>query len=524
MNPYKVIIIDDESIIIEGLKIVIDWEKYHCEIIGSASDGIEGLKLIKELQPDIVISDISMPDFNGIEMITEALSFCRCRFIILSGYPDFNYAKQCISLGITEYLLKPVEENELISALLKVQKELEADQEVQKAFIEIDDYSHKLTTYEQDEYLRDIINSWFDSPEEFRHTLDFYDLKLPEATAYGCIAFQIHDSTLSHHDFRENFTNSLRNIFSGTPLLFYYGNHIFIAIIAAFSVIKKEDFSAALSHMQLMSEKENIHFAIGIGDFYQEIHKLYLSCKQAVYALSYQLIRGADSVNPFGNDLKNAHFILSVPKQLWDNYEQSLYEQSFSSISFAIRKIYDVIRDLPQMSVLGMQINSLNVIMICIQHINEQDEFFSLSDHTPKCFQQISELTEIDQMEKYVENVVYGLVSSVQSDDYQKPTELITQIENYVNAHPYEDLTLSAVAQIFYVSPVYLSQVFKKQTGKLYIDYVTNIKINAAKKLLLSTNLMVYEIAEKLNYKDARYFSKLFEKKTGMKPSSFRKP
>lgn len=523
MELYKVIIIDDEPIIIEGLKIIINWEKYNCKIIGSASDGEEGLKLIQDLRPDIVITDICMPGSNGIEMIENVLSFCECRFIILSGYSDFNYAKQCITLGITEYLLKPVGEEDLIHAVLKVQEQLKEKYRSQQAYLQARQFQQQLTMLEQDEYLRDTLNSWFESPEEFIHTLNFYDIVLPQSNYYGCVAFQTCEETTIRQDFRNTFVRILKDFFSQPFLIFYYGQNTFIVIVGFSHSYTTEELSEYILKLKKELELSSVYCTIGIGNLYAFPNKLYLSCRQSVCALSYQIIRQENSVNPFGKDLKQTYSSLSIPQRLWEEYEQSLEREHFADISLSIRKIFDFMRELSHLSLLNIQINSLHLIMLSIQYITERAAVFSQTERFSNCFQQISTFTEIEQLEKYVENTVYSFINTIHTDIYKHPVELITKIENHINSHPYEDLTLTTVAQLFYISPIYLSQIFKKETGELYSDYVTNIKINAAKRLLHSTDLMVYEIADKLHYKDNRYFSKLFEKKTGMKPSEFRR-
>ena len=108
MKTYRVILVDDEPIILQGLQILINWASYGFEIVGCASDGAEGLHLIQTLSPDLVISDIQMPNMSGVEMISQAHDIYRCKYIVLSGYSDFSYAQQCISYGVQEYLLKPV--------------------------------------------------------------------------------------------------------------------------------------------------------------------------------------------------------------------------------------------------------------------------------------------------------------------------------------------------------------------------------------------------------------------------------
>jgi len=520
MANYKVILIDDEPLITQGLQILIDWEACGCEIAACASDGIEGLNLIKSLKPDIVISDIRMPNCSGIDMIRKVLSIRPCKFIILSGYSDFSYAKQCMSIGVQEYLLKPVVDTELIQALKKIQEQLSQQEKAQMTQSQLEGANLQLLTLALDDVLRDIMSSYFETDEDFRIALANYDIFFPTGHTYLAAAIQI--ST------QENMMSARQAIWDGLnglseySLLFCHENNTYMGIFALPVSISLQIFYEKLSFLhQSLCRKLSSDICIGIGHSYTFAHQLPLSSKQAVYALSYKIIRGARSVNPFDTNLKNAHFIQTIPNELWSTYRHSLLQSNFASISNTIRNIYHYMEDVSDMPLLGIQINALNLIMTCILHLTESET--APSYENVDFMQQISSIQTAKELELYTKNIVYSLINHSQGTEIVKPNELISQVENYINFNYLEDLSLMTLAQMFYISPIYLSRAFKKQTGQLYLDYVTQVKINAAKKMLITTDLMVYEIAERLHYKDNKYFSKLFEKKTGKKPSEFRR-
>lgn len=522
MARYKVLLIDDEPIILQGLHILIDWDALNLEIVGSASDGIQGLELIRELKPDIVISDIRMPNCTGVDMIRQAHNLYPCQFIVLSGYSDFAYAKQCISFGVQEYLLKPVTDSELTQALEKVIKLLDNRKESDDALIRLDDMNQQLQLLARDDILRDIFNSYFETDEDFYLSLSDYELSFPKGACFLAVAFQF-SAAQNTGNIRETLSGQL-NFFSASFLLFYYGNNTYMGIFSFCNESEADAFNEQIHtlHSDLCScLKADI--SIGIGNTYPFAYQAFLSCKQAIYALSYKIIRGSSSVNPFDSNLKSAHFIQNIPDELWNTYRKSLLQPNFASISNAIHKIFYYMMVSSDMPLLGIQINALNLIMTCIQYLSETPSSTSYSYENMNFMQQISSIQSAGELEKYSENIIYSLLNDSRENELTKPGELVSKVENYINSNYLEDLSLVTVAQIFYISPIYLSQTFKKQTGQLYLDYVTQVKINAAKKMLLTTDLMVYEIAERLHYKDSKYFSRLFEKKTGKKPSEFRK-
>ena len=180
MRRYKVLLVDDEPYILEGLQILLDWSLYHCDIVGTAINGIDGLQKICDLQPDIVISDIQMPQNSGIEMIEKAADCASCKFIILTGFSDFSYAKQCISLGVEEYILKPIEVESLIQAIQKVQAQLQ------------NEASHRQIAYRAQDYRwRDFVSTYFDSIDDLQLAMADYELELPSECAYCCALLHI---------------------------------------------------------------------------------------------------------------------------------------------------------------------------------------------------------------------------------------------------------------------------------------------------------------------------------------------
>ncbi|MEG2187286.1 MAG: response regulator, partial [Clostridia bacterium] len=136
---YKVLLVEDEDLIRKGLRYAIDWQSVDCVVVGEAENGEEGLSLIKKLQPDIVVTDVKMPGLDGLEMLRAGASLADCKAIIISGYDEFAYAQKAVSLGVTEYLLKPIDFDMLYAALRKVAKEKSADRKV-RALLENDQF------------------------------------------------------------------------------------------------------------------------------------------------------------------------------------------------------------------------------------------------------------------------------------------------------------------------------------------------------------------------------------------------
>ena len=151
---YRVLIVEDEDIIRKGIAYTMDWVGMGCTIVGEAANGQEGIDKIKELQPDIVLADIMMPVMDGIEMIRKVREIVSCKFVILTSYADFDYAKQAIDLDVSAYLMKPVDEEELKNSIAKIVLEIEKEHKLSQ----IDKDTVFIKTEKENDYIRHILD------------------------------------------------------------------------------------------------------------------------------------------------------------------------------------------------------------------------------------------------------------------------------------------------------------------------------------------------------------------------------
>lgn len=524
MDNYKVLLIDDEHLITEGLKVLIDWSLYNCEIIGTADNGIDGLDLIKKTKPDIVFTDIQMPNMTGLDMIKEAQSICNCFFIILSGYSDFNYAKQCLSLDVKDYLLKPIEETQLIKTLNEVINRINEVHAHSQHIKYLEENNQYLNNLSKDFILHDFLRMDFDNTEECIGFLNHYNIQFPKSTSFLCFIFQSLDDVKSFQLHRKHYHMLLNDYFKEF-LLFSYDSSSFMCILGINAFLTLQKISTnLLSFVKDIQNEFNITVTIGIGKPFTNLKKINISINQALFALSFQIITGLGSVNYFEHQLKNVHYISVIPDTMMEDYKSSFSTMDYNSISKNLDIIFDYITCSLNLPIVGVEINTFNFILICIQQLSNLDNNSTLLNYKDlNCFEKISKIKNIGLLKKYVKDVIYDLLDLVNKNSFKNNATIIDKIRLYVNEHIYEDTSLLTVANEFYLSPVYLSKFFKKETGVLYLDYIVQVKLDTAKTLLTTSDLMIYEISEKLGYKDSKYFSKLFEKKTGYKPSTYRK-
>lgn len=525
MRKFKVLLADDEYLILQGLKVLIDWPLYNCELVAEADDGRKCLAMIEQYHPDIVITDIRMPNLSGIDLIRMTTPRFHCRFIILSGYSDFEYARQCMALGVREYLLKPVEEELLIGAIRRIQKQIEEETARSIEFQNLAEQKEKVEQLSRDYFLRDFVNSYFEETDDLPSLLKRENLSLPANAFYCCVLLELPGQRDGIHAYRKPIKGVLDERFPAGFLVFHYEEESYMVILAfGEKPAHKELVRRVEGARKEISSRAGCRVTVGVGECFREMYKIPVSARQAQLAMAFRIVHGENSVNSFSVGLENAHFTLAIPKALVSEFRGAVAALNGYEISRSLQKIFSYLDELKDMPLLGVQINAINLILICIQCVEEMNARRApIRYEMLDCYDRIARLEGRKQIAAYVENVVYTLVNGIQRAEGAKPSELMMRVQEYLRDHVFEDISLVTVAQVFFISPIYLSRRFKKEMGLLYIDYVTSLKMNVAKQLLLSSDLMIYEIANKLGYRDVKYFSQLFRGKWGASPTEYRR-
>lgn len=531
----KVLIVDDEEIICNLISSLVDWEKYHMQLLGCVYDGEEAFEEICEKHPDVVITDIRMPGMDGLEMIRGAREAnISVYFLILSGYKDFSYAQEAIRLGASAYLLKPVDEDELLHTLLKIQAEHEvvaeqskeqevlsqqledSRQKVWSAFLldllearELEKYGLKDITEEElnrvyaielkKEFYRVVMLKW-DNPygniteEESKYLtskcVDYFCTCLPEALIW--YTAQTKEGMLVILNGSEEET--------GTRVV--------------------EAFRKTKSHASAFSEGM---VSAGISQMNRQLLSLPELVKQAEKACCLRIFQGCgkmleyqeSSFKGFKSEelmsLKNAKELQQCLELMdWERgteFTRGLFKQIPEGVDPDI--CYQLHRwilteFLQGMSYLGAEFeNAQGIIDIMCQEI--------------RCS------SSIDQIIRGTNHQIKGILKSCKEQSFLKENRLTNIAKEYIRKNYNKDIRLAEVAEQVYLSPTYFSTIFKRETGMNFNEFLTEYRLERAKELLKNLEYHVNEVGAQVGYEDAKYFSKLFRKIVGISPRDFRK-
>ncbi|MFD0678352.1 MULTISPECIES: response regulator [unclassified Paenibacillus] len=520
----RLILVDDEKGIVDGLKIMISRYIPECEVVGAAYNGLEGFKLIQKLQPDIVITDIRMPQSDGLDMIRMLKDKgCQTKFILLSGYADFEYARRGMQLGVQFYINKPVEEEELRDCVYQVIEAIRADN---AKLQEVDELKQEVHSRIQESALRDILDVGSDNAlmEELLRIA-----RIPtEGACFACILLEFDGNVDALKEF------GLQPVFyqidqalgqyRGVYRFRYSGAQVSVVVTHGGSI----GYADLVRSVQRLKDKVyrelKLSMNVGIGTIQKQAGGISQSFEEARYALSYKVVKGGDTVIPFPEIRNLTGRSHAVPEDMIAKLEAGLDNMDEMECVGIIREIFRGMEAEPSIGPADLQLHCLNILLSSVRKMSfqqlQQNDF--LGRHILS-LEGISRFRTLVSLEEWMVQVIRRIIAFKLAHKIPKKKDIITEVKEYVSTHYNEPITLADLAARFFINPYYLSQYFKQKTGDTYVNFLTQIRIGKAKELLENTDLKVYEICQMVGYSDTQHFARLFEKLTGSKPREYRK-
>ncbi len=519
----RVMIVDNEAAIRKGLIHCIHWEDLGCQIVAQAEDGVTALEQMQTARPNIVISDIRMSDMDGLELarvISERYS--KTQVIILTGYPDFSYAQRAIQYHVIDFVLKPTTVESLTHAIEKAKAAIFKDRSNQSLQQELATTSEKNVRLQRSMLLQDLLHRTACSQLYIFNRLAQLNLDLSSYFVLKLHIAPLEGETLSEQECSDALTRSweiLADCLSDYPLyLITRGMQECYGVVCATG----EAPITALCHdaVNIVGTLPQFTFFIGISNCRENPIVLADAADEASQAAQFA---------SFSPDQPVLHFseLHTFSTQLTDE----IYDQ-LCAIKSAIdsrndaevsRRLDDIFSFLCAHKV---PLDTMRNVCVYIHQFSMDLQFPQTAEHrmakgNVSTLKHILETSSFAEMEECTRTFVSQMLELSQSSG-TNPDTLIHSIRNYVDTHYEDSLSLELLAQHFYLSPSYLSRIFKRETGVNLSTYLQNVRIEAAKVLLRTTDLKSYEVAERIGISDPVYFSRIFKKVTGLKPKDYR--
>lgn len=518
LRKIKVLIVDDEFLIRNLLKLRIPWNELDMEVVAEASSAEEAMNIIDSNLPDIILTDICMPFMNGIELSKNIKAkYPNIKILIISGHDDFEYAKKSIKIGVSDYILKPIIPEDIKSILSEIKTEIlierQANTEIQILKNNLDDNLNIL----RKNFIDNLFSTTFDRNDIYNKIL-FLKLNITDINSIfqvsivSIISDNINNINLLYDNI-SNITKTQNNI----STLLYDNNKVLI--ISNNKYIDFISFNKDL-HINLQNSfKQQIY--IGIGNTYLDIYNLKESYKEALSTLNYLILTNFTSILYFGDiDHKNDTYLLLNTKT-FDKLLLSIKNGLEDKIDPLIDELFNniIFTDIDKLKL--ETFNIISKIQDLFTESKTSNTNFNQIENNP--YYSISQLIELPEIIKYLKKLSITVMLEINPTQNKKVSKLINNIKKYIEDNICSgDISLSSVAKEFYISPSHLSRLFKNETNCTFIEYVTRVRMELSIKLLKETDLRVYQIAEKIGV-DPHYLSIVFKKYTGISINDFRK-
>ncbi|MGN0205371.1 MAG: response regulator [Coprococcus sp.] len=531
----KVFLVEDESVIREGFRDKIPWEQYGFQLVGEASDGEMALPMIRKLKPNVLITDIKMPFMDGLSLseIVKA-EYPKMKIIIISGYDDFEYARQAITAGVDQYLLKPVTRLTLRNVMLEMKEKIEQEME-QKDYQA--QYQDEIQEFEQFS-LRRFFEKMLDGELTVKEIYEEAAQKSIELTAdcYSLILFTIYEKNESSSmESRERFTRKQDEVFHyflrrPQYILFRMNINCYGVLIKSETFHMQTLIDNSLAHIRdvCTSENEVLDWYVAVGSSVERLSMLPQCYKQVNHYFAYRFIMPdlhvlseSTLAGYLGDqDEKNigdVDFLQMDPEIIRDFLVRGVDREIIDFVESYLSNIQNAIKSKMFRSYVILNIRFAIVSFLESIGADKNDYMDDIEQAV-----QIIRKEESDVFEYFVEMLQVAMRIRDQINNYQGGKILKKALEYIDSNYDKNSLSLNMVAESVGASANYLSAIFSQGMQKTFVEYVTEKRIEKAKKLLRQTDKTSGEIAKAVGYKDAHYFSFVFKKLQGCSPREYR--
>lgn len=535
MEKIKIFLVEDEIVIRNGIKNSIEWEKEGYEFVGEASDGELAYPMILKEKPDILITDIRMPFMDGLELSRLAKQeLPDIRILILSGYDEFDYAKEAIRIGVTEYLLKPVSASKLLESLKGVSQLIRQEKEEKELLKRYAEDMQENTEREKLKLFGQLISGGLSTAEAISLGRQ-YDMNL-SAHVYEIVLFKFFSviGVGGKPNLVVEACESLEGMIRNIPYIYIFQRGIdgWAFLLTADDEEQMEQKTSRLAkHIEsMMEDYKELEYFGGIGKAVMRLRELPQSFSDADHAFSGRFLSRLNRIVRV-KDLKDMQGLedfgvrgFGEIERTRESVEKFLNNGTQEEIE-EFTKAY--MKEMPEdnfKSMLMRQYIVMDVyivIMSFCERIGTSDDTFQ---EEAESFQAaIQKIHTADEMQKYMRKFLSRAIELRDMVSGRRYSDIIEAAKEKIEStYMLEEISLNTVAAGVGMSPSYFSSVFSREMGKTFVEYLTGIRMDKAKELLMCSSMKTSEIGYEVGYKDPHYFSYLFKKTQGCSPKEYR--
>ena len=516
---YKALIVDDERIIRQGIRMVVPWDRLGVSEVFMAASGQEAFEIFQKEQPDIMITDIRMAEVGGLELISNIRESNRdAKIIVLTGYDSFDYARECLRMRVDEFLLKPVDEDYLIQTVEKLIRDLEANGEEAAA----EKQRQRIRGIAEQSYLEKMMNGFLANREvprdEIKTLTEIYEYEEHAALRLALLVPAI-DWNGKIDDDNASFTRiTMKSLLISVVdarnqgITFETRNGYLAAVLM---IPEKSDELETLieDFTELIMQECGISVKVVLGSKVEGFSQLHISYNEAMLLLEQK---------------RNAVQTILRPRETKSRLEmfREIYEELKTFMSSNVGNSDKVMRDFDSFCTATDSYNISDAyVRKCCFEIASSVNFSYLVDSGDNSGNTVHSLmnTLMNANRRESCEITRKFMEDLLENQARDTNEIISKTKRYIHENLSKDISVASIAEAFYLTPNYFSRLFKRVTGEGCNEYLVRKRIEQAKSLLETTNMKSGQIACMVGYRDTNYFSLAFKKYVGVSPTQYRK-
>lgn len=516
---FTYIIVDDEPLIRKGTmkKLAALSDQIYC--IGEAENGMEGLSLIKEKSPDIIITDMNMPVMDGTMFLPIlAKEYPDKHMIVISGYKDFEYTKHAINARAVDYVLKPFSKADIIAAVERALLQIQSSAHVQHQIVS-SETERENARYDYDiQTLKNSVLGYHTS--EIKITSE--KLKFINDN-HNLVLMTLHTKEVLPQVQMQNFLST--NGFGDLALFLQHNNNPHLGFLILFmpqhSVLGVKELCTQVAH-SIHSVFDSYHTGIsfGISSSHDSLTQLHTAFTETVSALNGMPINELGNLN-FSNTTES-----DATPILWDKSEELLFRIEAGmteKVPILLTELFHYFSTLKNCTLYDVKCYCFSIsdrLKLIMTEYFEQINPASINSSVQNI---LNTMFCLEEIQEYYTQFFINISQVLSANSVYATNDTIEKIKTYVERNYRNPLTIEFVSSLFYMNRSYCSHIFKERTGDTFVNYVNHVRILHAKELLQNTDKKMYQIAKAVGYDNVKYFFRIFKKTEQITPEQFRK-
>jgi len=524
----SVFIADDDKIIRQGLRLIVEsWAQG--EVVGEAADGETALEFIAINKIDLLITDIKMPVMNGIELIhrTNALNTA-IKIIVLSGFDEYQYVRSALKNGAVDYLLKPIQKKAFTELLERIREDIDAENALQQNQKQIQVLIQESSSLIKERFLLELIKG---------NDISAYENRLSGPIWDDCVPKLIVVIHVDQHYLFNNL-NFQELVFKKIALLMESTNEInciatlenarFVLLMSC-QIINSGNVHASmqgvlLSLLESLKSVNPFTFTAGVSEAFYQIESAHIAFQQSVSALNRMFFEGTNKII---NYFPDPPFRETINKKIIDDSLKDIVDAvelgDSHKTSVVIHKLFEQF-DKSRVCHKKIRNSCMNLVQGIYRASTDFEEISMMHDVKNGGFlQKIFELDTFEELRGFMADTIYNVTQKLNILKQEKSSKVIEIAKKYILNNYNQEISLKSVADHVYLNPSYFSILFKNETGSNFINFLIDVRIQHAKKLLANSGITIAEVGRMVGYEEHVSFGRAFKKTVGVSPAEYRK-